>query len=302
MYPSAIAALLCPVCAESFCAESFRTQGPEHSPASAGTAAGSPALVCASGHTFDVAKQGYVNFLTGAGTSFLPDTAGMVAAREEFLSTGAYRPLADALATLVASKVSAGDLVLDAGTGTGYYLSAIQRAADVTSIGLDISKFALRRAARANPETVNLVWDVWRPLPIAANAVRAVVVIFAPRNAAEFARVLGPNSVLLVVTPLPGHLAEIADEAGLLGVQPDKQEALESSLAEFFTPVSHQNVEYYLLLGREDVARAAMMGPAGHHLDPEVLRARVAFLPEQTTVAAKFRISAFSALPAAHRQ
>jgi 23S rRNA (guanine745-N1)-methyltransferase len=172
----------------------------------------------------------------------------------------------------------------------------------VASIGLDISKFALRRAARANPEAVNLVWDVWRPLPIAANAVRAVVVVFAPRNAAEFSRILGPNSVLLVVTPLPGHLAEIADEAGLLGIQPDKQEALEASLAEFFTPAGGQDVEFDLLLSRDDVARAAMMGPAGHHLDPQVLRARVAFLAEQTPVAARFRISAFVPLPAAPRR
>ncbi|MDQ6755177.1 MAG: methyltransferase domain-containing protein [Actinomycetota bacterium] len=287
MYPSAVQALLCPVCADSF-----------DVPAS-----GAGALVCGSGHSFDIAKQGYINLLTGAGTRFTPDSAAMVEARSAFLAAGHYEPLADVLARIVASQLPAGPgsapkirpatLVVDAGTGTGYYLEHIRRLLDVASVGLDISKYALRRAARTNPETVNLVWDIWRPLPLAAGSAAAVVVVFAPRNAPEFARILRPGGILAVATPLPGHLAEIAGPAGLLGLQENKHEALESSMSGLFRPGPAQDLEFQLTLDREDVLRVAMMGPAGHHLDVSEVRAKVAGLPETSQVSARFRISLF---------
>ena len=54
-------------------------------------------LVCGSGHRFDAARQGYINFLTGRGTRFVPDTADMVSARDRFLTAGHYAPIAGAL-------------------------------------------------------------------------------------------------------------------------------------------------------------------------------------------------------------
>lgn len=289
---------MCPLCAGSFGIDCATTPKPS-------------ALVCDSGHSFDIAKQGYINFLTGAGTRFVADSAAMVAAREEFLAAGHYLPLAQALATTVlAHSPDNGDsLVVDAGTGTGYYLHQLHRAAAqrrpsaglaqgptgpaLASIGLDISKFALRRAARLNPETLNLVWDVWQPLPIAAVTADVVVVVFAPRNPAEFARILTPRGVLVVATPLPGHLAEIAGVAGLLALQEDKQNVLQASVATHFAPGGFTDVEHQMSLSPADVFRIALMGPAGHHLDPAQLRDRVAALPEHTDVTARFRISTF---------
>ncbi|MER1997423.1 MAG: putative RNA methyltransferase, partial [Arthrobacter sp.] len=128
-------------------------------------------LSCPSGHRFDAAKQGYFNLLTGAGTKFQADTAQMVQARAEFLSAGHYGPLARRLAALAAEArdwAAAGPVLLDAGAGTGYYLREVEQAIGASaSVALDISKFALRRAARALPEGYALVWDVWRPLPLA---------------------------------------------------------------------------------------------------------------------------------------
>ncbi|MBG0739557.1 SAM-dependent methyltransferase [Paeniglutamicibacter antarcticus] len=298
MNRSGVAALLCPLCAGSFAVDLTAPAKPT-------------ALVCDSGHSFDIAKQGYVNFLTGPGTRFIPDSAAMAAARDEFLAAGHYLPLAQALATtILAISPGGGDpLVVDAGTGTGYYLNQLHRAAAEqtrslglanepagsapASIGLDISKFALRRAARLNPDTVNVVWDVWQPLPIAAGTADVVIVVFAPRNPAEFARILKPRGALVVATPLPGHLAEIVGAAGLLGMQEDKQSALQASLAAHFAPGGITDVAHRLSLSPEDVFRIALMGPSGHHLDPVQLRDRVAALPQHTEVTARFRISTF---------
>ena len=290
MPPASVVALLCPVCRNhlGFSDDAGRSLG------------------CPAGHRFDAAKQGYFNFLVGKGTVFEADTADMVAARFEFLSAGHYRPLASAVAELAHPALSGGatgtpGTVLDAGTGTGHYLRALlDRAAldrtPVTAIGLDISKFALRRAAKLNPDAVNLVSDVWQPLPVADSAVDVVSVVFAPRNAAEFARVLRPGGRLVVVTPRPGHLEEVAGQAGMLGIEPAKDERLMASLEEHFSAVSADTLEVPLLLSPGDVARLALMGPAGHHLDRQALTTLEGGLPPLTAVSARFRISVFEPL------
>ena len=279
--------LLCPVCRD---------------PLGFSDAAGR-SLACPAGHSFDAAKQGYFNFLVGKGTVFEADTADMVAARSEFLSAGHYRPLADAVADQAAAALAGAaaerpGTVLDAGTGTGHYLRALLDrlaldGAPVEAIGLDISKFALRRAARLNPDAMNIVSDVWQPLPVRDDAVDVVTVVFAPRNAAEFARVLRPGGRLVVVTPRPGHLEEVAGPAGLLGIDPAKDERLAASLEGHFAPLSADQLDIPLSLTPDDVARLAFMGPAGHHLDRGALASRTAGLPPRTNVSARFRISVF---------
>ncbi|BCW67150.1 ubiquinone biosynthesis protein [Arthrobacter sp. NicSoilB4] len=285
--PASATPLLCPVCRDRL---------------ELGGAAGR-ALVCPAGHSFDAAKQGYFNFLVGKGTVFEADTADMVAARFDFLSAGHYRPLADAVAELAAAALAGvvatrPGTVLDAGTGTGHYLRALLdrlalNVASVEAIGLDISKFALRRAARLNPEAMNIVSDVWQPLPVGDDAVDVVTVVFAPRNAAEFARVLRAGGRLIVVTPRAGHLEEVAALAGLLGIDPAKDERLAASLEGHFAPLSADRLDIPLSLSPDDVARLALMGPAGHHLDRGTLATRTAGLPPRTAVSARFRISVF---------
>ncbi len=283
-------------------------------------------LVCGAGHSFDAAKQGYFNFLVGKGTVFEADSADMVAARFDFLSAGHYQPLADALAELAAPALLATPgrqgVVLDAGTGTGHYLravldrvsrdpavarnlstdgvsaaTALADSVSAAAIGLDISKFALRRAARMNPEALNVVGDVWQPLPVAENAVDVVTVVFAPRNAPEFARVLRPGGRLVVVTPRPGHLEEVAGLTGMLGIEPAKDERLAASLGQHFAPGEARDLDLRLTLSPRDVANLAYMGPAGHHLDRAALAALEAALPARTAVSARFRISVFEPIP-----
>lgn len=276
--------LLCPVCRNRLAAGAGRAR----------------ALACPAGHSFDAARQGYFNFLVGKGTVFEADAADMVAARFDFLSAGHYRPLAETVAELSAPALAGpGATVLDAGTGTGHYLRVVlDRFPEAAAVGLDISKFALRRAARMNPEAVNLVSDVWQPLPVADDAVDVITVVFAPRNAAEFARVLRPGGRLVVVTPRPGHLGEVLAQTGMLGIEPAKEERLAASLEGHFSPLAARDLDLDLRLGPADVANLALMGPAGHHLDRDALASLAAALPPQTAVSARFRISVFE--PSGH--
>ncbi|WP_457974765.1 methyltransferase domain-containing protein [Arthrobacter sp. D1-17] len=286
--PPRLPPLLCPVCRKPLSPLPAENTAPPRI----------RALACAGGHSFDAARQGYFNLLVGKGTSFEADTADMVAARTAFLDAGHYRPLADAVAGAAKPALQGPHpALLDSGTGTGHYLRAILDLpfSEVpAAVGLDISKFALRRAARLNPEAVNMVCDIWQPLPVADASIDVVTVVFAPRNAAEFSRVLRPGGRLVVVTPRPGHLQDIAGQTGMLGIEPAKEERLAESLAGYFELLGAEDLDLDLELSPEDVANAAMMGPAGHHIDRATLNGRLAGFPAPTPVSARFKISVFS--------
>lgn len=253
-------------------------------------------MACGSGHSFDAARQGYFNMLVGKGTSFEADTAAMADARSTFLGAGHYAPLAREVAAVVVPCLSREHAaVLDSGTGTGHYLRAVLDAAaeqgrTVNAVGLDISKFALRRAARLNPEAVNLVWDVWKRIPLADGSVDAVTVIFAPRNPAEFARVLRPRGRLVIVTPRPGHLATLAALTGMLGIEEGKDSRLAAAMAEHFDAESGTDVDIPLSLTRREAADLAFMGPAGHHHGRDAIADRLDSSPEPLAAEAKFRV------------
>lgn len=255
------------------------------------------ALRCAARHSFDRAKQGYVNLLSGAGGTGTADTADMVAAREAFLSAGHYAPLQELLATQageLCGSVSAPEpLVLDAGAGTGQYLRAVlERVPTAAGLALDASKYALRRAARAHPRAGAAVWDVWRTLPVCTDSVALVLNVFAPRNGAEFRRVLRPDGALLVVTPTVGHLRELVGPLGLLSVDEHKEQRLRHTLSPHFLEPRQMRREVRLKLSHREVDTLVRMGPSARHLDAAVLDGRIATLPEPVEVTVSVTMAA----------
>ncbi len=275
--------LQCPVCCEAMTLD--------------GGKAGPVALVCQQGHRFDGARQGYFNLLTGKASGFVPDTAAMVQARAAFLGAGHYDRLVEAVTGHAsnAAAARAQPVIADAGAGTGFYLGAALNSLDAgRAVAMDISKYALRRAARALPAALCLVWDIWRPLPTAAESIDVLLNIFAPRNPAEFARVLSPGGHLIVVTPLPGHLEQIRRTASLLEVQADKSDHLARTLEPYFVREEYDDVEFSMALEPADIRLAALMGPAGHHIDEATLQDKLGSFPATTDVAAAFRVSVYA--------
>ena len=254
-----------------------------------------PALRCANGHSFDIARQGYVNLLPGGARPGTADTAEMVAARQAFLAAGHYAPLAGAIADLAAATVPAGPrpCVLDAGSGPGYYLAAVlDRLQGPAGLAMDISARALRRAARAHPAIGAVGWDTWRPFPVRDAVMSLVLNVFAPRNAAEFRRVLRDDGALIVVTPAPGHLAELTGPAGLLAVDERKDERLAASLGAHFTLARDQELSLGLRLTRAEAGALAGMGPSARHAGPDG-GGRLAARSEPIAVTAAFRIACY---------
>lgn len=187
-----------------------------------------PAAACPRGHSFDVARQGYLNLLGGPQPHHA-DTPAMVAARGRVLASGAF----DGVAEAVAEALVGSQEVLEVGAGTGWYLGrALGAFPEATGVALDISTAAAKMAARV-PRVAAIVADVWHPLPLLSGSVDAVLCVFAPRNGAEFRRVLRPSGRLVVVTPNPGHLATVRGRYGLLDIDPSKDERLAATLTGF---------------------------------------------------------------------
>lgn len=172
---------------------------------------------CEQGHQFDRAKQGYVNLLPVQYKKSLQpgDSKSMVRARSCFLDSGHYAPVAFALNKIVLDHLEEGGTYLDAGCGEGYYLNSFAHVAEADStlkkvsvLGLDISKWAIQAAAK---RTKNVQWVVGSNahLPVADATFDVVSVVFGFPVYEEFARVLKPLGLLIVVEPTPRHLHEL---------------------------------------------------------------------------------------------
>ena len=259
-------ALRCPVCGERL-------------------ASGSGALRCATGHSFDLAKHGYANLLPGRGPAGA-DTPAMVASRADLLTAGHLRPVTAAVvdAARAAAAVDPGSSWMSV-RAPGHHLSAVLDALPAHhGVALDVSKAAARWAARAHPRIGSVVADVWRRLPLADGCADLMLDLFAPRNGAEFHRVLRLGGTLLVVTPAPDHLAELVAPLGLIRVDPDKLERLDRSVGPWFEPIAVRDHTYQLSLSREETARFVAMGPSAWHTEPGALAARLAQWTEPVPV------------------
>ncbi|HSA50236.1 MAG TPA: methyltransferase domain-containing protein [Yinghuangia sp.] len=266
-----------------------------HCQASLDHDAGRRVLRCAAGrHTFDIARQGYAGLLAGDANTGTADTAAMVAARDAFLGAGHYRPIADALAAHAADTTAPG-VIVDVGAGTGHYLAhALEAAPGRLGLALDISKYALRRAAKAHPRAAAASCDAWQPLPVRDGTAALVLNVFAPRNPAELRRVLHPQGRLVVVTPTVRHLAELVTVLDLLSVDDDKKARLDAALGPYFTPLDARSVAFRMTLGHADAASVVAMGPSAWHTDPETVRGRIAALPAPLHVGAEVTVSAYA--------
>lgn len=265
--------LACPVCGEKL-------------------AAFEGSLACANRHSFDVARQGYVNLLTGSVKPGTADTAEMLRARAEFLSAGHFAPLARAVAD-AALSVDAGvpGCVVDAGAGTGYYLAGVLDALpDRRGVALDISKEAARLAARSHARAGTAVADTWNALPILSRRAAVILDVFAPRNFPEFSRVLADGGLLVVATPRAGHLSELVEALDLVTIDARKSDRLAQAAEGLFTQTNVADVESALQLSRAELATLVSMGPSARHATGE-LEARIQALSEpfETSLSATVR-------------
>ena len=179
--------LICPICAQPLRREEKR-------------------LSCQKGHSFDIARQGYVNLLTVQQKHSLSpgDTREQVLSRRAFLEAGFYAPISQAL-NQAALDFSAQGEILDVGCGEGYYSARLAQAMAAPLTGLDISKEAVRCAAAKYKEHTWLCATAAH-IPVEDGSVGTLTSLFAITVPEEFRRVLRRDGLFFQVLAAEDHL------------------------------------------------------------------------------------------------
>jgi 23S rRNA (guanine745-N1)-methyltransferase len=241
---------------------------------------------CPNEHTFDAAKQGYVNLLLShrKHSKEPGDSPEMIQSRRRFLNRGFYDPLSSGINQVLKSVISGLEnqtrleglepiSILDAGCGEGFYTENLkvllsQQASPKSNYqcyGVDIAKYAIRQATQRDKAIGWLVASII-DLPFAKASVDLAFSIFAPINFEEFSRILKPRGRLVLVTPGANHLKSLREV--IYAVVRERQPSIFEQNQAFFTLESITNVAYQTELeNQEDIMNLLAMTPYFWNID-----------------------------------
>lgn len=228
---------------------------------------------CVNGHSFDLAREGYVNLLLShqRKSGHPGDDDAMIQARRRFFDSGAYDPVCRTVQNLILSlKSNAQNLnpfsILDCGCGEGRFLAALEGR----RFGVDISKEAIRCAAKRFKDVRWIVANGMRALPFADSSLDLILSVLAPRNPNEFARILRPDGRLLLGVPGPNHLIELRSllSSGASDFEEKADEAA-AKCAPHFTETDRTLLTYPVILSPVQIADLIQMTPIFWCSSPE---------------------------------
>ncbi|CAA0196524.1 methyltransferase domain-containing protein [Acinetobacter baumannii] len=221
---------------------------------------------CEQGHSYDIAKQGYVNLhvVQHKHSKNPGDTPESVDARRAFLQGGYYQPLQQAVVHLL--KDLKAKMVLDIGCGEGYYTSAMQQVVE-QCIGVDIAKNAVQRAAKLN-DKVTWVVGTGATLPVIDQSMDVCTSLFSPIPQTEILRVLKDDGYLIVVTPAIDHLYAMR-EALFEQVNPHTPQKFVEQLQDLFELKEQQVIDAPLVLDQQALKNLIAMTPYAYKASPE---------------------------------
>jgi len=202
---------------------------------------------CQNQHSFDLAKEGYLNLLPvqHKHSKEPGDSKQMMTARREFLEAGFYEPMAKTVAMMINANRTVGQnmRLLDLGCGEGYYSRIIASYCNhheqIALHGIDIAKFAIAAAAKKQPNARFIVASSNR-LPSPDQYFDFVLRVFAPSDDDELKRVLKSSGHLLTVTPGPRHLWQLKEFI----YAEVKEHASESLVPQGFERLTTQRISY----------------------------------------------------------
>ena len=228
---------------------------------------------CANNHQFDRAKQGYFNLLPShkKRSKHPGDDAQMVASRMRFLSQGYYQPVVDTIIQALhehgLTKQSSATVV-DAGCGEGFYTDAIaQHFASSSVCGFDIARPAVLAATRRNKTIQWLVASV-SDIPLQGAQCDVIISIFSRADWAEFARLLKPKGIVIMLTPGHDHLLDLR-QAIYDEVRPYPEDKRLQDLPSGLRMTKQHAIQYDMQLqGSETIMDLLAMTPHYWHVKP----------------------------------
>lgn len=215
-----------------------------------------PALRCNRGHSYDIARSGYVNLLQPQDRKSF--TAGdpriVVEARAALLASGVGAGVMQSFVREAARLEMPDDAaVVELGAGSGDGLGGLAAIRRITGIGIDLSRAAATLSAKRFPALTWVVANADRRLPIVDHGVTLVLSLHARRNPAECRRVLQRDGWLLVAIPAPDDLVELRSQVLGEGIVRDRGAAL-----------VEEHAPHFLLHSRSSARER-------HHLDRDAL-------------------------------
>ena len=216
---------------------------------------------CANNHHFDNAKQGYCNLLlANQKKSLTPgDDRQMLQSRYQFLNAGHYQPVTDTINKLIAEECSNLEQVLDIGCGEGYYLSLLKQSIsnpDCSFYGTDISKEALKLAARSYPD---IRWFVAaaKSQPFLTHQLDLILNIFAPADWHEIKRIIKPAGHVLLAVAGDNHLQGLREQI-YKAVKPHQPERFLEKMGAEFELITTKSCQFELQLNENQAIRSLL--------------------------------------------
>lgn len=234
--------LMCPVCGEEL-------QEDEHR------------LFCLKkGHSFDKARQGYVNLLPVQNKHSLSpgDTKEMLSARRSFLDSGSYEPVCRTVAdTIKKYSPSPSPVLADIGCGEGYYTAFFRKYCNASCVGIDISKNGARMACSRDRNILWLVATASR-LPLCDGSVDVLCAMFSLFLPDEYARVLKKGGCAVEVTVGTEHLIELKS---IIYDEVFEQHKHPAPCGELFDEAECREYKYKLTLNNGELRALLLMTP-----------------------------------------
>lgn len=219
-------------------------------------------LRCENNHSFDIAKEGYVNLLiSGRAGDSRGDNKEMARSRRDFLNKGYYAPLAQAAADSVKQYTQEGDAVLDICCGEGYYTDYLTKQLARDYYGFDLSKNMVRLAGKRRCGATFFVANI-AAIPVQSGTVKLAFHLFAPFHAQEFGRVLADDGVLVSAIPGERHLYGMKQVLYDTPYGNDEKPPQAEGLTLFDTVRVHKTI---LLPSQEDIGALFQMTPYYYH-------------------------------------
>ena len=206
-------------------------------------------FICNNRHSFDIARQGYLNLNTAKSNS--GDSKEMNIARDKFLNTNAYKFLKDEIIKTISNIKP--DSLLDLGCGTGYYTKDFPSN---NKIGIDLSKSTLKIASSKDKETLYILTTIF-DLPFSNNSIDLITNLFVPLSKKEISRVLKDNGYLVYVRPNINHLLELKEVL----YEEIKLNEIEEINIEGLKLIKEYSINNFVNLNNEDLLNLFAMTP-----------------------------------------
>ena len=222
-------------------------------------------LGCRAGHHFDRAKEGYWNLTqpqdkksTNPG-----DNRDAVMARHRWLRRGHTAGLVTELKEWVASCSSESSptmRVLDLGCGDGSFGPLMFPSHATGFCGIDLSRSAIKLAAKHWPEATWVLANADRGLPVMDASVDCVVSLFGRRPVAEIHRVLTQAGACMVAVPAEDDLIELREAVQKRGVRRSRTDAIVEEMHDHgLSCVDQKQWKTEVEIGTEEIEEALAM-------------------------------------------